>query len=101
MSIQSVLKNINRRTFTNNTQKVAYRLLAADGSWVSRKELEKYVTSASARVRDLRKSQFGSFIVECASATELNRKGDRGSFFYRIRPTSVKKAQIQTVFGSE
>jgi len=100
MNIKTALKNVNRRNFTNNTQKVAYRLLNADGSWVSRKDLERSVTSAAARIRDLRKDKFGAFSVECASASSLNRRGDRGTFFYRIRPTSVKKTQIQAIFGS-
>jgi hypothetical protein len=100
MNIKSAIKKINNRNFTNNTQKVAYRLLNADGSWVSRKDLERSVASASARVRDLRKDKFGAFTVDCASAVSLNRRGDRSTFFYRIRPTSVKKMQFQAIFGS-
>ncbi len=98
MNIKSELQSINRRTLTNNTQKVAFRLLGANGEWVSRRDLERNISSAAARVRDLRKSQFGGFNVECASASELNRRGEKGSYFYRITPASVKRAQIKTVF---
>jgi len=98
MNIKSELQSINRRTLTNNTQKVAFRLLGANGAWVSRKDLERTITSAAARVRDLRKVQFGGFAVECASASALNRKGDKGAFFYKITPSSVRKTQINTIF---
>lgn len=99
MNLKNNLKKINTRNFTNNTQKVAYRLLNAEGSWVSRKQLERSVSSATARVRDLRKNQFGNFDVECASASSINKKGDKNTFFYRIHPKSVKKAQLDRVFG--
>lgn len=94
-----LLKKINNRTFTNNTQRVAYRLLTAEGSWISKKDLERSIPSATSRVRDLRKEKFGNFTVECASAAELNRRGDHTVFFYRIRPTSVKNSQLSAVFG--
>ena len=93
------LNNINRKNFTNNTQKVAYKLLTAGGSWVPRSELERVAgTSASARVRDLRKPQFGKFKVDCASANELNKNGTKSTFFYRIRPAAVNQKQVATVF---
>lgn len=98
MNIKTTLKTINRRKLTNNTQKVAFRLLNANGSWVSRRELEKTISSASARIRDLRKEQFGGFNVECASAPSLKKKGVRGTFFYRIEPSQVKKIQISKIF---
>lgn len=98
MNIKSVLKSVNRRQLTSNTQKVAYKLLAANGSWVRRSELERVATSAAARVRDLRKPEFGRFKVECESASSLNKNGDRNTFFYRIRPTTVSKRQVETVF---
>ena len=98
MDIKRTIKSINRRKLTNNTQKVALRLLSAEGSWVSRKVLERTISSASARVRDLRKEQFGGFNVECASASTLKRRGDKGAFYYRINPTSVNKSQISKIF---
>ncbi|HMC00006.1 MAG TPA: hypothetical protein VKN14_03105 [Flavobacteriaceae bacterium] len=101
MKIDSVLRGVNRRNLTNNTQKVALKLLKANGSWVRRSDLERVATSASARVRDLRKPQFGRFQVECESAATLNRNGSQHTFFYRIRPSTVSKRQVETVFRLE
>lgn len=98
MNVKKVLKGVNRRSFTNNTQKVAFKLLDANGSWVPRSTLERAAASASARVRDLRKPQFGRFKVECESASSLNKNGNRNTFFYRIRPNTVTKKQVETVF---
>lgn len=92
------LKKINRRSFTNNTQKVAWRLLRADGKWVSRSELERVATSAAARARDLRKKNFGHFKVECEPAKTLGKRGDQNTFFYRIPKTSVTNKQLEAIF---
>ncbi len=54
--------------------------------------------SAAARVRDLRKTQFGKFRVECSSAASLKKRGERNTYFYRIRPNTVTKRQVETVF---
>lgn len=99
MNLKSVIKNVNRRSLTNNTQKVALKLLAANGEWVSRGELSRVANSAAARVRDIRKTQFGGFTVECASAASLNKRGDRNSFYYRIRPNTVTRQQLVTLFN--
>ncbi len=93
-----LLTGINNRKFTNNTQKVAYRLLQANGEWVSSRELARTVTSVGSRVRDLRKEEFGSFTVECVSAQELNRNAKPGTFYYRIVPSRVTRSQVVTVF---
>ena len=91
-----VLSNVNRRRLRNNTQRVLLSLVAADG-WVARTALR--VPSATARVRDLRKSEFGSFVVECASAADLGRDNrstvtDRQTF-YRIVPQTITFSALQ------
>lgn len=98
MRIKNILSKINRRTLTNNTQRAALSLLQANGDWVSRKSLEKNISSVAARIRDLRKSQFGAFTVECSSASQLNKRGDRTAYFYRIQPSKVSKSQMQAIF---
>lgn len=100
MANTSMLRSVNRKQLRNNTQRIAYRLLSANGEWVSRRQLETSVSSATARIRDLRKDEFGGFQVQCASATELGKRGDQYTFFYRIPPRSVRKTQVETVFGS-
>lgn len=95
-AITNILNNINTRKFTNKTQKAAYRLLRAKGGWVSNRDLMRTISNTR-RVRDLRLEQFGAFQVECASATDLNKKGEN-LYFYRIKPSSVKKAQLSTIF---
>lgn len=79
---------------TNNTQKVLLKLLRANGEWVSRSQLASVSPSASARVRDLRKAEYGAFSVECASARELNRPAPRGTFYYRVNPRKVTQSQL-------
>lgn len=100
MNVKGYLTKVNRRTFTNNNQKVLFKLLNADGKWVSSADLNRLVSSAGSRVRDLRKEQFGSFQVDCADAPSIGKKGNGNSFFYRIRPRTVNRRQVSTVFGS-
>jgi hypothetical protein len=96
MDIKKKLRTIKTDNLTNNTQKAAWRLLSAQGKWLSQPDLARTVKSASARVRDLRKAQFGSFRVDCKRASELKKRGD--SFFYRINPNNVTQRQLDTVF---
>ena len=98
MNMRNVLRVVRRNNLTNNTQKVAYKLLSANGSWVPRTELERIASSAPARARDLRKSQFGNFRVDCSPANVLKRTGTKHTFFYRIKPGTVTKQQVETVF---
>ena len=98
MASKKVMKGVNRRTLTSNTQKAAYRLLSANGKWLSRNDLSRTIKSAAARVRDLRKEEFGGFDVECCSANELNKQGDHRSFYYRISPGTVTRGQVTKVF---
>lgn len=108
-NMNQFLNRVNTRNFTNNTQRVLHRLLVANGEWVSGNELSRVVRvstgsnvndSTTARVRDLRKSQFGNFDVECASAVELNRSGVR-RFFYRVNPKLVTARQVTSVLVAE
>lgn len=93
------LKEINRQSLTSNTQKIAYKLLSAKGAWIKSSELGKYISSAQSRVRDLRTEQFGSFAVECATASDLHKKGGKTTFFYRINPVKVSNKQLATIFN--
>ncbi len=95
---KNIINEINTRRLTSNTQKAAHRLLSANGRWLSRADLSRTVKSAAARIRDLRKDEFGAFEVECRSAIELNKQGNYRSFYYRINPNSVTKSQIARVF---
>lgn len=96
MNVSKKLGSVNPRRLSSNTQKAAWRLLNANGRWLSRTDLARTIGSAAARVRDLRKAEFGSFRVECKQAPELNKRGK--SFFYRINPNTVTHQQVETVF---
>jgi hypothetical protein len=76
---------------------VGLRLLAAEGEWVSRSQLAK-IPSATARVRDLRKEQFGSFRVECKSSDDLEKRTSKRTFYYRIDANRVTKKQLEKLF---
>lgn len=93
-TIQSVQKTTK---ITNNTQRVGLRLLSANGEWLPRSSLR--TPSATSRVRDLRKDEFGGFKVECKSAEQLDRKTSHNTFYYRINPQNVTKQQINTLFA--
>jgi hypothetical protein len=98
MDILKLIKGIKTKRLTNNTQKVALKLLRGDGKWIARNQLET-IPSAAARVRDLRKPQFGGFQVECRSATSLKRhNAKKGMFYYRIVPDTVTPKQVEEVF---
>ena len=96
----NMVRTVNRRRLVNNVQRVLLCLVKArNDGWVSRTSLR--VPSASSRVRDLRKLEFGGFDVECRSASELNRvsrytKTDKQTF-YRIVPNSVTVARLSKV----
>jgi hypothetical protein len=98
MNVKTVINAINPRDLTSNTQKVAYKLLKANGSWISRSELR--VANSPARARDLRKQEFGKFKVECEQASSIKKGGTKSTFFYRINPNTVTNQQIKTVFRS-
>ena len=85
-----------KSNLTNNTQKVGARLLMANGAWIPRSKVCS-VPSGTARARDLRKTRFGGFKVECKNSKELMRSGTR-TFYYRIDPSTVTQDQIQKLF---
>lgn len=92
-TIQTIQKQCQ---LTNNTQRVGVKLLSAGGAWLPRSSLTR-IPSATARIRDLRKQEFGSFNVECQSSDELKRSGKR-TFYYRINPSQVTQKQIDALF---
>lgn len=95
-NLDKFLETVNSSKLTNNTQRVLVKLLRANGEWVSRSAL-KAVPSATSRVRDLRKQQYGAMFVGCASASDLNRRGRPGTFYYRVDPSKLTKGQLAAV----
>ncbi len=99
-NVRNIVNRIDRRQLTNNTQRALLALLTSKDEWVSRSSIR--VPSVGARLRDLRKPQFGAFKVECVSATRLERPVRRGTVtrqtFYRLNPNSVTVARVQKVF---
>jgi len=97
--ISQIVSGLNRRSFTNNTQRVLHTLLTAPGDgWVTLAKLR--VPSAGSRVRDLRKEEFGEIEVECASATALGVRGGNNTFLYRVARRGLTATQVRRVFGS-
>jgi hypothetical protein len=100
-TLKTTIQEIQKKTkITNNTQRVGMRLLTAEGEWLPRSRLSR-IPSATARVRDLRKDEFGAFQVECKSSDDLERKTSQRTFYYRINPNKVTRKQIQTLFSIE
>lgn len=94
--VRSLLEKINRRSL-NNTQRVLFRLLSADGEWVSRSAIR--VPSVGSRIRDLRKAEFGGFGVRCATATALQRRTRDGkATFYALDTSTVTSARVRQAF---
>lgn len=97
-SASNLISRVDRSSLTNNTQKVLLALVNTpnqDG-WVARTSLR--VPSVGSRLRDLRKPQFGGFQVECASASELNKRPSsvtKQQTFYRIVPRSVTVSSLK------
>lgn len=83
-----------------NKQCLAVYQLMRDGKWRTPTDIESATgfnwASASARLRDLRKSKFGAFQVE------RRRKGDaeRGLFEYRLIHPEPKEADLLTPLGT-
>jgi len=94
--VQQIVKKVNRKMLTNNTQKVLMTLLNTDG-WVARESFK--IPFASSRIRDLRTEKFGGFTVECKSAAQLKKQSKTSTTFYRVVPTSVTVSRLRTVFG--
>lgn len=102
-----LIRSINKRNLTNNTQRALFALLnprSKDG-WVARTSIP--VSSATARIRDLRKSEYGGFRVECVTADELKTQNPskrvhstatERQTFYRLDPSSVTPDALNRVF---
>lgn len=100
--INKVIKNVNRRSLRNNTQRTLVALLSAKTDWVPRSALR--IPSVGARLRDLRKSEFGNFKIECTSATKAGIKTRKSTSvkrqtYYRISPDSVTLSKVTKVLG--
>lgn len=97
-NIKKLLASVNRRKLRNNTQRVLFALLTAEGEWVSRSSIR--IPSVGARLRDLRKPQFGGFKVECVSASKLGKRipENRRPTYYRVNPNSVTLSRVSKVF---
>lgn len=109
-NIKNLLASINRRKLKNNTQKVLLTLLTSKTEWVSRSSIR--IPSVGARLRDLRKPQFGGFEVECASASKLGKRTRMRTqtvnssaplervrpTYYRVNPSSVTVSRVAKVF---
>lgn len=96
--VKRLLASINRRKLRNNTQRVLLALLTAKNEWVSRSSIR--IPSVGARLRDLRKPQFGGFKVECASAARLGKRAqeNRRPTYYRVNPNTVTTTRVAKVF---
>jgi hypothetical protein len=101
------VERINRRALSNNTQRVLHSLLTpqANDGWVARTAIP--VPSATARIRELRRPEFGGFKVECITAEQLKSRNPsrrvRSSVtdnqtFYRVVPSSVTVTALRQVF---
>ncbi len=95
-TVQNMIDRIDRRQLRNNTQRALLTLLTTDSEWVSRTSMR--IPSAAARLRDLRKEEFGGFKVECASATELKRNAAPRQTFYRLDTRTVTASRLQKAF---
>ncbi len=93
----SVVRKVDRRRLANNVQRVLFSLIKAEkDGWIPRTALR--IPSVGARIRDLRKSEFGGFEVECKTPSDLNRCGrsvkTNRQTFYRIVPRSVTVTRL-------
>ena len=96
-NIVNYVTSLNRRAFTNNTQRALFVLLTASlngVNWVSRGSVR--VPSAAARLRDLRKAEYGSFEVTCKSARELGRPTT--TTYYNLNTNAISLGQLRRVF---
>jgi len=95
ITVSQYIRNLNRRNFTNNVQRVLYTLLTAPG-WVSRGSFR--VPSATARLRDLRKSDYGNFSVECKNSSDLGRTGTPTTWYALTNTHRLTVNQLRRVF---
>lgn len=94
--VKETMLKISARKLKNNTQRALLALLKANGEWVSRRSLR--IPSVAARLRDLRKEQYGEFEVVCNVTSRRNPFKNKKSTYYRINPRSVTLNRVLKVF---
>ena len=98
--IKNFVNGLNRRNFTNNTQRVLYALLQglekADDGWVNLASTR--IGSAPSRARDLRKERFGPFTVECSTTKSIGRN-NKANYMYRLASKGLTITKLRRVFG--
>lgn len=96
-----ILNKLNKidKNGLSNTKKVAVKLLTAEGEWLPRSKFGK-IPSVTSRIRDLRKTEYGAFNVECKRADELGKHISRSkkTYYYRINPSTVSAEQLDVLF---
>jgi hypothetical protein len=100
-SVRNFVGNLNKKTFTNNVQRVLYHLLTAEGDWVRLDRTN--IPSSEARARDLRKSQYGEFNIFCRSANDLHVVGATPTcktHYYKLGQRNLTIGKLKTVFGN-
>lgn len=99
-SIQNVVKRVNKRTLANNTQRTLLAMLTATTEWVPRTSLR--IPSVGARLRDLRKPQFGGFKVLCSTSpkgeVKTRKNVSNRETFYRLDPATITLSRVNKVF---
>lgn len=96
-TVTQYIRSLNRRNFTKNVQRVLFNLLTSETNMVSRGSLR--VPSATSRLRDLRKDQYGAFQITCLHSSELGRTGTPTTF-YRLNTNNITVNQLRAVFES-
>jgi hypothetical protein len=105
--VKQLVDQVDRRKLRNNTQKVLFALLTSSEESVSRSSLR--IPSVSARLRDLRKDEFGAFDLQVRTVEELNASAakegratrkvkDPRSTFYRLNPRTITLSRVSKVF---
>lgn len=100
--VRNFVNTLDKKTFTNNTQRVLFQLLkAVDGptdGWVV---LDKFlVGSPGSRLRDLRKVQFGGFNILCRSASRVGKSGRGQTYYYKLGQRNLTVGKLKKVFGN-
>lgn len=97
--VVNYINGLDKKSFTNNTQKALYTLLSSledNDGWVP---LSKFrVNSAGSRIRDLRKNDYGGFNVVCRSASKLDRRGNKNTFYYKLIQKNVTVTKLKNIF---
>ena len=95
-TLVTLMSKLNRRRFSNNTQRVLHTLITAKGEWIPRSAFR--VASAGSRLRDLRKDGFGGFDIQCRSAASLGLAGGRHTFYYRLPLKDLSVNKLESIF---